>query len=75
MRLSIRSRGAMLALAAATFAMSNVAVSAPAAAAEAKVQCYGINECKGHGSNTCKGLGVLKVTRAKCLAAGGKIVG
>ena len=70
-----RTSGAVLAATAAAMILSGTIVPAAAPAAEAKVRCFGINECKGHGSNTCKGQGVIKVTKERCLAAGGKIVG
>jgi hypothetical protein len=49
-----------------------------------QVMCYGINECKGHGScaghghscsgkNGCKGQGDSKVTRKDCAAKGGTV--
>lgn len=53
------------------------------AASVAKVECYGVNECKGKGScgngadsncagtNTCKGLGWIPLTKAECDAKGG----
>ena len=75
MRFSRRS--ATLALAAAAIVSSGiVAVNIPAAEAAGSVKCYGINSCAGHGgNNSCKGKGVVSTSKAKCLAAGGKIVG
>lgn len=74
-----------IAAAAAIFAVSAVAISAPVQAAEKggdTVKCYGINSCKGtsdcktannacKGQNTCKGQGFKEVSMAKCTAAGG----
>jgi len=48
-----------------------------------KVECHGINSCKGKGecggpgyecagNNSCKGQGWLTKTKAECLKAGGK---
>lgn len=53
-------------------------------AADGKVHCSGINECKGKsackgadhackGSNSCKGKGVIETTEADCKAKGGKV--
>lgn len=51
----------------------------------AKVECWGVNECKGRGAcgsgadsncagqNTCKGMGWLSLTKAECDAKGGTI--
>lgn len=74
-----------IAAAAALFAVSAVAISVPAQAAEKAgdtVHCYGINSCKGQsdcktannackGQNTCKGQGFKEVSVAKCTSAGG----
>ncbi|MBS7456877.1 hypothetical protein [Coralloluteibacterium stylophorae] len=75
-----------LATAAAVFAVSAAAVSAPAQAAEEAtgrtVHCYGINSCKGtsdcksgnhecKGQNECKGQGFKAVTLQQCEAEGG----
>jgi hypothetical protein len=62
------------------------AKTAPADPASlAKVECYGVNTCKGTGScgsgsdsncagtNTCKGLGWLSLTKAECDAKGGTV--
>jgi uncharacterized membrane protein len=51
-----------------------------------KVECHGINECKGKsdchtadsackGENSCKGKGYLKVSKAECEKKGGKVGG
>ena len=75
--------GAVLAAAALSFAMTGLA-PAPAQAHDGKVQCLGVNSCKGQsecktanssckGLNSCKGHGFLTMTKAKCKAAGGKV--
>jgi hypothetical protein len=76
---------ALAAAAAALFATG--AVMAPIAqAADGKVQCAGVNSCKGHsdcktakseckGLNSCKGQGWLsKGSEKECMDAGGKVV-
>ena len=51
---------------------------------EAKVECYGVNSCKGKGScastnnsckgqNACKGQGWVALTKEGCVALGGKV--
>lgn len=75
-----------IAAAAAIFAISAVAISAPAQAAEKgtgqTVHCYGINTCKGlsdcksgdhvcKGQNDCKGQGFKAVSLKECTAQGG----
>ena len=77
-----------IAAAAAIFAVSAVAISAPAQAAEQgagkTVHCYGINSCKGtsdcksgnhacKGQNDCKGQGFKALTAKACKAAGGSL--
>ncbi len=76
--------GGALAVAAAGLFISGV-VGAPAAeSTEAKVQCAGINSCKGKsacssaknackGQNACKGEGWLSMTEKECAAKGGKV--
>ena len=55
-----------------------------ATAGEDKVQCMGVNGCKGQsacktanssckGLNSCKGQGFLELTKAECEAQGGEI--
>ncbi len=75
--MKISRRNATLALAAAAIVAAGVApYSVPVAEAAAKVKCYGINSCAGHGgNNSCKGKGIVETSRANCLAKGGKIVG
>jgi hypothetical protein len=74
-----------IAASAALFALSAVAMAAPAAAAgDSTVQCYGVNSCKGmsdcktaqndcKGQNTCKGHGFKEMTAQQCTAAGGRL--
>ncbi|UPG90220.1 hypothetical protein L2Y96_00170 [Luteibacter aegosomaticola] len=75
-----------IAAAAAIFAVSAAAISAPVHAAEKAagktVDCYGINSCKGtsdcksgnhacKGQNECKGQGFKSVSVSECKAQGG----
>ncbi|QDE39780.1 hypothetical protein FIV34_11470 [Luteibacter pinisoli] len=75
-----------VAAAAALFAVSVAAVTAPAQAADhaagKTVHCYGINSCKGtsdcksgnhecKGQNECKGQGFKAVSVAECKAQNG----
>jgi hypothetical protein len=56
---------------------------ATASAEDAKIQCSGVNACKGQSScksarnsckglNSCKGQGFVEMTRAECAAAQAK---
>lgn len=76
--------GAALAVAAAGLFLSGTATVVAADTKEAKVQCAGVNACKGksdcatatsacHGQNACKGQGWLKMTEKQCLEKGGKV--
>jgi hypothetical protein len=76
--------GAALAVAAAGLFLSGTAVVVAADTKEAKVQCAGVNACKGKsdcatttsacmGQNACKGQGWLKMTEKQCLEKGGKV--
>ncbi len=76
--------GAALAVAAAGLFLSATATVVAADPQEAKVQCAGVNACKGksdcatatsacHGQNACKGQGWLKMTEKQCLGKGGKV--
>ena len=76
--------GAALALAAAGLFLSGTAAVVAADTKEAKVQCAGVNACKGksdcatatstcHGQNACKGQGWVKITEKQCLEKGGKV--
>lgn len=73
----------MVAAMAAGFA--GVAPLSAMAADSAKVQCSGVNECKGHGGcksaknacagkNGCKGQGWVEMDEKDCKAKGGKVV-
>ncbi len=75
----------LIKLALATAALSLAAtplMSTTAYAHVNKVNCYGVNSCKGHstcktaknackGQNTCKGQGVVKMSEKKCEKLGG----
>lgn len=76
--------GGVLAIAAAGLFTSGAAVSFAAESTEAKVQCAGINSCKGKsecssakngckGQNACKGQGWLKLNAQECKAKGGGV--
>ncbi len=77
--------GAMIAIAAATMALSGASFAADSAASTAKVHCSGINSCKGtaecktaenacKGQNSCKGHGFVSTTAAECKAQNGKVI-
>lgn len=77
--------GALIAVAAAAMALSGVSFAADSAANAAKVQCSGINSCKGtgecktaanacKGQNSCKGQGFVTTSAADCKAKNGKIL-
>jgi hypothetical protein len=79
---NVLSGAAIAATAASLFLSGAVAVS-PAMAEEAKVQCAGVNSCKGksecataknscQGQNACKGKGWLSMSEKQCVAKGGK---
>ncbi|MDQ3774433.1 MAG: hypothetical protein M3461_08760 [Pseudomonadota bacterium] len=83
----INTKGLMLATAAAALFASgaSLAQETPAAGAEAKVHCGGVNACKGKsecktatnsckGENKCAGQGWMAMTKADCEAKGGKVV-
>jgi hypothetical protein len=76
--------GAALAVAAAGLFLAGTVGVTAAEKTEAKVQCAGVNACKGksdcatatsdcHGQNACKGQGWLKMTEKQCLEKGGKV--
>ena len=76
--------GATIAAAAASLFLSGIASAPAAQAAEAKVQCAGVNSCKGKsecstakngckGQNACKGQGWLSMSEKQCTAKGGKV--
>lgn len=82
MTFATKASGAAIATAAALL-FSTAAVST-ASAEDAKVQCNGVNGCKGQsacksadhsckGMNTCKGHGFLELTQKDCDAAKAKM--
>ena len=75
--------GATIAAAAASLFLGSMTGAPLAHAQEAKVQCAGVNSCKGKsecstaknackGQNACKGEGWLAMSEKQCLAKGGK---
>src|SRR6266446_10792930 len=77
------SGAALAAAAAGLFLAGTVGVTA-AEKTEAKVQCAGVNACKGksdcatatsacHGQNACKGQGWMSMSEKQCLEKGGKV--
>jgi hypothetical protein len=81
----VRTRSALVASAAAALFLAGVAGAAHAEepGAEAKIQCEGVNSCKGHGDcksarnackgqNGCGGQGFLMMSQAECDAAKAK---
>ena len=73
--------GAIATAAAIAFVTAPV-TSTLAQAKSAKVECYGVNSCKGKsacktatnackGQNSCKGKGAVKVSAKKCAKLGG----
>jgi uncharacterized membrane protein len=80
----VSKSGAALAAAALTLAISGATLIKSSIAAEGKVQCIGVNSCKGHsecqtatsscnGMNACKGQGWVSKTKAECQSLKGKI--
>src|SRR5258708_13472963 len=76
--------GAALAAAAASLFLSGSIVVSSANAEEAKVQCAGVNSCKGKsecssakngcsGQNACKGQGWRSMTEKQCLEKDAKV--
>ncbi len=76
--------GAALAAAAASLFLIGTGSVSSANAEEAKVQCAGVNACKGKsecssakngckGQNACKGEGWQSMTEKQCLEKGGKV--
>ena len=76
--------GAALAVAAAGLFLSGTAGVVAADTKEAKVQCAGVNACKGKsecssakngcgGQNACKGQGWMSMSEKQCLAKGGTV--
>jgi hypothetical protein len=86
-KMKVKSKhGLLLASAAAALFASGVTLAAEgsAGAAEAKVHCGGVNQCKGKsdcatasngcaGQNSCKGKGFKDMSKAECEKAGGKV--
>ena len=81
----IGKSGAAVAAAAFALAITGAGIATPsgAQAQDAKVQCMGVNSCKGHsdcktatsnckGLNDCKGQGFVSLTQHECQAVGGK---
>ncbi|HSO07877.1 MAG TPA: hypothetical protein VLW45_11600 [Pelomicrobium sp.] len=73
---------ALAAAAAAVFAA--LPAGTAVAAKDAKVQCFGVNACKGQaecktakneckGHNACKGQGVVSMSAEECKAKGGTV--
>ncbi|MFN0039227.1 MAG: hypothetical protein ACKVP2_06940 [Burkholderiales bacterium] len=76
--------GAALALAAAGLFLNGIHEVGAADTTPAKVQCEGVNACKGksecatattscHGQNACKGKGWVTMSEKQCLDKGGKV--
>ncbi|MEK6212016.1 MAG: hypothetical protein AABM64_16880 [Pseudomonadota bacterium] len=76
--------GAALAVAAAGLFLSGTPGVVAADTKEAKVQCAGVNACKGKsecssakngcsGQNACKGQGWMSMSEKQCLEKGGKV--
>lgn len=80
----MRARGILIASAAATLIISGAVVArASDKAGDDKVQCAGVNACKGQGGcatadsscagkNACKGKGVVEMSKEECTKKGGK---
>ncbi len=80
----ISKSGAALAAAALTMALGSASLVAPASAGSSdKVQCFGVNACKGQaacknasnsckGQNACKGQGWINTSAEQCDQWGGK---
>jgi len=77
------SGAALVAAAAGLFLAGTVGCTA-ADKTEAKVQCAGVNSCKGKsecsstkngcsGKNACKGQGWMSMSEKQCLEKGGKV--
>jgi hypothetical protein len=77
------TKGALIAAMAAGFFSASTPLVARAADAD-KVQCQGVNSCKGKsachganngcaGQNSCKGKGWIQTTEKDCKAKGGKV--
>ena len=82
MSIATKTSGAAIATAAAL--LFGALATTTASADEAKVQCMGVNACKGQsacktgdhackGMNSCKGQGFLELTQKECDAAKAKM--
>ena len=82
MKNSKKAMGIALAITAA--GMMSATAPVFAGSADAKVQCFGVNECKGHndcktannackGHASCKGQGFINMTKEECDRQGGKV--
>ena len=81
-----KTRGVLIATAAAGLILAGtVTARADEKAGGDKVQCAGVNSCKGQGAcggaghacagkNSCKGQGWVEMGKDQCLKQGGKIV-
>ena len=78
------TKGALIAAMAAGFFSASTPLVVKAADSD-KVQCQGVNQCKGKsachtaanscaGQNSCKGKGWIQTTEKECKAKGGKII-
>ena len=76
--------GAAIAAAAASLFLSGTIIVSSANAEEAKVQCAGVNSCKGKsecssaknsckGQNACKGQGWMSMSEKQCIKKGGSV--
>ena len=77
------TKGALIAAMAAGFFSASTPLIVSAADSD-KVQCQGVNSCKGKsachtatnacaGQNSCKGKGWIQMTEKECKAKGGKV--
>ncbi len=78
-----KTSGVTIAAAAAALVIGGAVAVPSSAQAQEKVQCFGVNACKGQGAcktasndckgkNACKGQGFVSLTKAECEAKGGK---
>jgi hypothetical protein len=83
-RISMTTKGALVAAAVAGLFISATPLSASAKAGD-KVQCQGVNSCKGKGSchgadngcagqNSCKGKGWTEMSAKDCKDKGGTVM-
>lgn len=81
----VRIPGAVLATAAAGIFLLGGGAAVAADKTEAKVQCEGVNACKGKsacstarnsckGKNACKGQGWISMPEKECADQGGKVM-